>query len=83
MPYVSRNTAIFVHKKFRVGEMELRNLHKKVDQLNEVQWPHLLDIQKTEIEVLTEIESELQQMKIKQNELIKARQHQTRHRSRQ
>ena len=32
---------------------------------------------------LTEIESELQQMKIKQNELIKARQHQTRHRSRQ
>nr|WP_321314739.1 DUF1003 domain-containing protein [uncultured Ligilactobacillus sp.] len=64
-------------------EMELRNLHKKVDQLNEVQWPHLLDIQKTEIEVLTEIEYELQQMQIKQNELIKAKQHQTRHRSRQ
>lgn len=63
-------------------EMELRNLHKKVDQLNEVQWPHLLDIQKTEIEVLTEIEYELQQMQIKQNELIKAREHSTRHRSR-
>lgn len=70
------------YKTNRKTEMELRNLHKKVDQLNEVQWPHLLDIQKTEIEVLTEIEYELQQMQIKQNELIKEKQHKTRHRSR-
>ena len=70
------------YKTNRKTEMELRNLHQKVDQLNEVQWPHLLDIQKTEIEVLTEIEYEIQQMQIRQNELLKGRQHQTRHRSR-
>ena len=64
------------------SEMEIRNLHEKINQLNEVQWPHLLDIQKTEIEVLNEIELEIQQLKVRQDELVRSRQRQTRHRSR-
>ncbi|MBO8441291.1 MAG: DUF1003 domain-containing protein [Firmicutes bacterium] len=65
------------------SEMEIRNLHKKINQLNEVQWPHLLNIQKTEIEVLNEIEHEIQQLQIKQNEILKTKQRSTRHKSRQ
>lgn len=45
------------------SEMEIRILHKKMDQLNEVQWPHILDIQKMQIEVLSEIENEIQSLK--------------------
>lgn len=45
------------------SEMEIRILHKKLDQLNEVQWPHILDIQKMQIEVLSEIENEIQSLK--------------------
>ncbi|TGD22388.1 DUF1003 domain-containing protein [Companilactobacillus suantsaicola] len=45
------------------SEMEIRILHEKLDQLNEVQWPHILDIQKMQIEVLSEIENEIQSLK--------------------
>lgn len=45
------------------SEMEIRILHQKLDQLNEVQWPHILDIQKMQIEVLSEIENEIQSLK--------------------
>lgn len=45
------------------SEMEIRILHQKIDQLNEVQWPHILDIQKMQIEVLSEIENEIQSLK--------------------
>ncbi|GEO59128.1 DUF1003 domain-containing protein [Companilactobacillus bobalius] len=45
------------------SEMEIRVLHEKMDQLNEVQWPHILDIQKMQIEVLSEIENEIQSLK--------------------
>jgi len=45
------------------SEMEIRLLHQKLDQLNEVQWPHILDIQKMQIEVLSEIENEIQSLK--------------------
>ena len=45
------------------SEMEIRILHEKIDQLNEVQWPHILDIQKMQIEVLSEIENEIQSLK--------------------
>ena len=44
--------------------MEIRILHQKLDQLIEVQWPHILDIQKMQIEVLSEIENEIQSLKI-------------------
>lgn len=49
------------------SEMEIRVLHEKIDQLNEVQWPHLLDIQKMQIEVLSELENEIQSLKDEQN----------------
>lgn len=41
------------------SEMEISVLHKKIDQMNEVQWPHLLDIQKMQVEVLSELENEI------------------------
>jgi len=46
--------------------MEIRILHEKIDQLNEVQWPHLLDIQKMQIEVLSELENEIQSIRTEQ-----------------
>lgn len=49
------------------SEMEISVLHEKIDQLNEVQWPHLLDIQKMQIEVLSELENEIQSLKDEQN----------------
>lgn len=61
------------------SEMEIRLLHEKLDQLNEVQWPHILDIQKMQIEVLSEIENEIQSLK-ESDEKKKARN--TRHPSR-
>ncbi|CAJ1177502.1 DUF1003 domain-containing protein [Companilactobacillus nantensis] len=45
------------------SEMEIRLLHEKLDQMNEVQWPHILDMQKMQIEVLSEIENEIQSLK--------------------
>ncbi|WP_125761384.1 DUF1003 domain-containing protein [Companilactobacillus hulinensis] len=48
------------------SEMEIRILHEKIDQLNEVQWPHLLDIQKMQIEVLSELENEIQSIRTEQ-----------------
>lgn len=62
------------------SEMEIRLLHEKLDQLNEVQWPHILDIQKMQIEVLSEIENEIQSLKAS-NEKPKDRN--TRHPSRE
>lgn len=62
------------------SEMEIRILHQKLDQLNEVQWPHILDIQKMQIEVLSEIENEIQSLKAN-NEQKKDRN--TRHPSRE
>ncbi len=49
--------------------MEIRLLHKKVDQMNEVQWPHILDIEKMQIEVLSEIQNEIQTIKLEQEHL--------------
>src|SRR5699024_2283178 len=51
------------YKTNKKSEMEIRILHEKLDQLNEVQWPHILDIQKMQIEVLSEIENEIQSLK--------------------
>lgn len=51
------------------SEMEIRLLHKKVDQMNEVQWPHILDIEKMQIEVLSEIQNEIQTIKLDQEHL--------------
>ncbi|WP_057768339.1 DUF1003 domain-containing protein [Lactobacillus selangorensis] len=48
------------------SEMEIHILHQKVDQMNEVQWPHILDVQKMQIEVLSEIENEIQSLKADQ-----------------
>ncbi|APX71560.1 hypothetical protein BTM29_02850 [Companilactobacillus allii] len=48
------------------SEMEIRILHEKIDQLNEVQWPHLLDIQKMQVEVLSELENEIQSNRAEQ-----------------
>ncbi|WP_025023492.1 DUF1003 domain-containing protein [Companilactobacillus nodensis] len=48
------------------SEKEISVLHEKIDQLNEVQWPHLLDIQKMQIEVLSELENEIQSLKDEQ-----------------
>jgi len=62
------------------SEMEIRLLHQKLDQLNEVQWPHILDIQKMQIEVLSEIENEIQSLKT-ENEPKRGRN--TRHPSKQ
>ncbi len=62
------------------SEMEIRILHEKLDQLNEVQWPHILDIQKMQIEVLSEIENEIQSLKT-ENESKRDRN--TRHPSRE
>jgi uncharacterized membrane protein len=58
------------------SEMEIRILHEKLDQLNEVQWPHILDIQKMQIEVLSEIENEIQSLKAENS---KTRTRNTRH----
>lgn len=58
------------------SEMEIRILHEKVDQLNEVQWPHILDMQKMQIEVLSEIENEIQSLKANDE---KKRERNTRH----
>ncbi|WP_125771932.1 DUF1003 domain-containing protein [Companilactobacillus furfuricola] len=63
------------------SEMEIRILHKKVDQMNEVQWPHILDIQKMQLEVMSEIENEIQTLRIEQ-EKQKSRSRNTRHRTR-
>ncbi|GEO78760.1 hypothetical protein FD29_GL001020 [Companilactobacillus mindensis DSM 14500] len=52
------------YKTNKKSEMEIRILHQKLDQLIEVQWPHILDIQKMQIEVLSEIENEIQSLKI-------------------
>lgn len=51
------------------SEMEIRILHEKIDQLNEVQWPHLLDIQKMQVEVLSELENEIQSNKAEQKRI--------------
>lgn len=48
------------------SEMEIRILHKKIDQMNEVQWPHILDIEKMQIEDMSEIENEIQSLKLEQ-----------------
>ncbi|MCS6109169.1 DUF1003 domain-containing protein, partial [Clostridium botulinum] len=61
------------------SEMEIRILHEKLDQLNEVQWPHILDMQKMQIEVLSEIENEIQSLKASDE---KKRDRNTRHPSR-
>lgn len=61
------------------SEMEIRILHQKLDQLNEVQWPHILDIQKMQIEVLSEIENEIQSLKAENDP---KRERSTRHPSR-
>lgn len=63
------------------SEMEIRLLHKKMDQLNEVQWPHILDIEKMQLEVMSEIENEIQTLKTEQEDL-KANSRNTRHPSR-
>ncbi|MCH4009383.1 DUF1003 domain-containing protein [Companilactobacillus sp.] len=63
------------------SEMEIRILHKKIDQMNEVQWPHILDIEKMQIEVMSEIENEIQTLRLEQ-EKNQARSRNTRHPSR-
>lgn len=62
------------------SEMEIRILHEKLDQLNEVKWPHILDIQKMQIEVLSEIENEIQSLKASDE---KKRERNTRHPTRE
>lgn len=52
------------YKTNKKSEMEVRILHQKLDQLIEVQWPHILDTQKMQIEVLSEIENEIQSLKM-------------------
>lgn len=63
------------------SEMEIRILHKKIDQMNEVQWPHILDIEKLQIEVMGEIKNEIQTLRTEQ-ERLKEGSRNTRHPSR-
>ncbi|AKP67702.1 DUF1003 domain-containing protein [Companilactobacillus ginsenosidimutans] len=63
------------------SEMEIRILHKKIDQMNEVQWPHILDMEKMQIEVLSEIQNEIQTIKLEQ-ETLKSNSRNKRHPSR-
>lgn len=51
------------------SEMEIRILHEKIDQLNEVQWPHILYIQKMQISILSELENEIQSLQVENNKL--------------
>ncbi|MFC6323724.1 DUF1003 domain-containing protein [Companilactobacillus baiquanensis] len=60
------------------SEMEIRILHEKVDQLNEVQWPHILEIQKMQISILSELENEIQSLKSEKNSPSSRKRHPSR-----
>lgn len=57
------------------SEMEIRILHEKIDQLSEVQWPHILEIQKMQISILSELENEIQSLKEEQNKSSSRKRH--------
>ncbi|MFD1417525.1 DUF1003 domain-containing protein [Companilactobacillus keshanensis] len=59
------------------SEMEIRILHEKIDQMNEVQWPHILEIQKMQISILSELENEIQNLKDEQNRPTSRKRHPT------
>ncbi|WP_057766405.1 DUF1003 domain-containing protein [Companilactobacillus tucceti] len=59
------------------SEMEIRVLHEKIDQLNEVQWPHILEIQKMQISILSELENEIQNLKDEKNPPSSRKRHPT------
>lgn len=51
------------------SEHELRILHAKLDHLSQNQMPHSLEVSKVEIEILSEIRSELVELRLRQESL--------------
>ncbi|GAK48597.1 cyclic nucleotide-binding protein [Secundilactobacillus oryzae JCM 18671] len=51
------------------SEHELRILHAKLDHLSQNQMPHSLEVSKIEIEILSEIRSELVELRLRQESL--------------